>query len=105
VRYLLLYYGGGMPETPAAQARVMKQWDKWFTKLGPAIVDGGNPFSGAVNKIKPDGMVAKGPVGSRASGYSIVEAPSLEAATKMAKGCPVIRGGASIAVYETFNVM
>lgn len=94
-----------MPETPAAQARVMKQWTTWFTKLGSAIVDPGNPFSGAVNKVKADGTVAKGAVGSRASGYSIIDAPSIEAATKMAKGCPVIRSGAQIAVYETFNVM
>jgi len=105
VKYLLVYYGGSMPETPAAQARVMKQWTTWFTKLGAAVVDGGNPFSGAVSKVKPDGTVAKGPVGQRATGYSILEAPSLEAATKMAKGCPVIKGGAQIAVYETFNVM
>jgi hypothetical protein len=104
VKYLLVYYGGGMPETPAAQARVMKQWTSWFTKLGPAMVDPGNPFS-QVNKIKPDGTVAKGPVGSRASGYSVIEAESLDKATKMAKGCPVIKGGASISVYETFNVM
>ena len=105
VRYLLVYYGGGMPETPAQQARVMKQWTTWFTRLGPAIVDPGNPFSGSVNKIKPDGTVAKGPVGQRASGYSIIEAPSLAAATKLAKGCPVIKSGAQVAVYETFNVM
>src|SRR5205823_11411963 len=44
----------------------------------------GNPFSGKVNKLKPDGEVAKGPVGQRASGYSIIDAPSLEAATKLA---------------------
>jgi hypothetical protein len=105
VKYLLVYYGGALPETPAAQARIMKQWTAWFSKLGPAVVDPGNPFSGAVNKVKPDGTVAKGPVGQRASGYSIVEAPSLEAATKMAKTCPVIKSGAQIAVYETFNVM
>jgi hypothetical protein len=105
VRYLLVYYGGGMPETPAQQARVMKQWTTWFNKLGSAIVDPGNPFSGSVNKIKQDGTVAKGPVGHRASGYSIIEAPSLAAATKLAKSCPVIKSGAQVAVYETFNVM
>ena len=33
-----------MPETPAQQARVMKQWTAWFSKLGPAIVDPGNPW-------------------------------------------------------------
>src|SRR5207247_6831414 len=83
VRYLLIYYGGSMPETPAQQARVMKQWTAWFSKLGPAIVDPGNPFSGKVNKIKADGMVAKGAVGQRASGYSISEAPSLDVATEV----------------------
>ena len=105
MRYLLIYYGGRMPATPGEQARVMKQWTTWYAKLGPAIVDPGNPFSGAVNKIDADGEVAKGPVGRRATGYSIIEAPSLAAATKMARGCPVVKGGAQVAVYETFNVM
>jgi hypothetical protein len=105
VKYVLVYYGGGMPEGAAAQARVLKQWETWYGKLGPAVVDGGNPMSGAVNKIRTDGSVAKGPIGKRASGYSIIEAPSLDRATKMAKGCPILRGGGEIAVYETFNAM
>ena len=105
MKYLLVYYGGGMPETPAAQARVLKQWEKWFAKVGPGMVDGGNPFSGAVNKIRADGTVAKGAIGKRASGYSIIEAASLDKATKTAKGCPIIRSGGEIAVYETFNAM
>jgi len=105
VKYLLVYYGGGMPETPAAQARVLMQWEKWFAKLGPAMVDGGNPFSGAVNKIRADGSVGKGAIGKRANGYSIIEAASLDKATKAAKGCPIIKSGGEIAVYETFNAM
>ncbi|HKW59523.1 MAG TPA: hypothetical protein VJR46_07190 [Candidatus Dormibacteraeota bacterium] len=105
MRYLLIYYGGRMPATPAEQARVMKQWTTWFAKLGPAIIDPGNPFSGAVNKIDAEGAVAKGPVGRRASGYSIIEAPSLARATKLARSCPVVKSGAQVAVYETFNVM
>lgn len=105
VKYVLFYYGGGMPEGAAAQARVMKQWASWYAKLGQSIVDGGHAFSGAVSKIKPGGTVAKGPIGQRASGYSIVQAPSLEAATKMAKGCPILRSGGQVAVYETFDAM
>jgi hypothetical protein len=58
-----------------------------------------------VNKVKPDGTVAKGPVGQRASGYSILEAGSLDKATKMAKGCPILKSDGQIAVYETFSVM
>ena len=105
MKYVLVYYGGGMPEGAAAQARVMKQWGVWFGKLGPAMVDGGNPMSGAVNKISADGTVKKGPIGKRATGYSIIEAPSLDKATKMAKGCPILKSGGDIAVYETFNAM
>ena len=105
MKYVLVYYGGGMPEGAAAQARVLKQWEKWFGKVGPAMVDGGNPMSGAVNKIRADGTVAKGPIGKRATGYSIIEAPSLAKATTMAKGCPILKSGGEIAVYETFNAM
>jgi hypothetical protein len=34
-----------------------------------------------------------------------LEADSLDAAVGLAKGCPVLQGGASISVYETFEVM
>jgi hypothetical protein len=102
---MLVYYGGGMPQGAAAQARALRQWEKWFAKVGPDMVDGGNPMSGAVNKIRANGSVAKGPIGKRATGYSIIEAPSLDKATKLAKGCPILKGGGEIAVYETFNAM
>jgi hypothetical protein len=37
--------------------------------------------------------------------YSIVSADPLDAAVDMAKGRPVLQGGATITVYETFAVM
>jgi hypothetical protein len=40
-----------------------------------------------------------------ASGYSIIAADSLDEAVAMARGCPVLQGGAKIVVLETFNVM
>jgi len=30
---------------------------------------------------------------------------SLDKATRFAKGCPIIKSGGEIAVYETFNAM
>ena len=39
------------------------------------------------------------------SGYSLLEAESLDAAVTIAKGCPVLLGGATIEVAETFDVM
>lgn len=49
--------------------------------------------------------MSDGAVGTPASGYSIIKADSLDAAVKMAQGCPVLQGGAKISVYETFAVM
>lgn len=91
-----------MPEGAFAQARVTKQWARWYAELGVDIVDGGHAFSGAVSKIKPGGL-AQGPIRQRASGYSIVEAPSLEPATKMAKGCPILRSGVQVVVLRNLR--
>lgn len=101
--YLLLYSGGSMPETEEEQAAVMTAWNDWMHSLGEGLKDGGNPFTPAAKTIDADGSVSDG-AGS-ASGYSIITSDSLDAAVEAAKGCPVLRGGASIAVYETFAVM
>jgi hypothetical protein len=102
-KYLLLYGGGRMPETDQERADVMKAWDAWFTKLGPAVADQGNPFTPSVKKIASSGSVSDAK--PAASGYSILEADSLDQATTLAKGCPVLHGGADITVFETFEVM
>jgi hypothetical protein len=82
---------------------VMKAWTNWMGDLGSALKDGGNPFTPAAKSISAEGAVSDMP--PAASGYSIISADSLDAAVEMAKGCPVLQGGAQIAVYETFAVM
>jgi hypothetical protein len=102
--YLLLYRGGSMPETEEDQATVMKAWTVWMEGLGTALKDGGNPFApGAAKTVAADGSVGDG--AAPASGYSILSANSLDEATELAKGCPVLEGGAEIQVYETISVM
>jgi hypothetical protein len=102
-KYLLLFDGGSMPEGEAAQAQVMKAWEAWFTELGSAVADPGNPFTPAAKKISSNGSV--GDAAASASGYSVIEADSLDQAAKLATGCPVLQGGANITVFETFEVM
>jgi hypothetical protein len=101
--YLLLYSGGSMPETEEEQAAVMQAWTDWFTTLGAAVKDGGNPTSGQAKTIASGGGVSDGGMG--VSGYSVITADSLDEAVEMAKGCPVLQGGASVEVHETFAVM
>jgi hypothetical protein len=103
--YLLLYRGGRMPETDAERDQVMKAWDEWFHALGGSLKDGGNPFTPNVKTIAADGAVSDGSGGPAPSGYSVITADSLDEAVTKAKGCPVTLGGASIMVFETFEVM
>jgi len=97
--YLLLYSGGGMAASEAEQKAIMAEWGQWFGSLGDALVDGGSPFQGA-KSISTGGHVSEGPVGSMASGYSVVKADSLEAALAIAQRCPVLKSGAQISVYD-----
>jgi hypothetical protein len=104
-KYLLLYGAGRMPESDEEMAQVMKAWDAWFAEVGhDAVADQGNPFTpGNAQRIAPDGSVGAAQV--NAGGYSIIEADSIDQATKLANGCPVRQGGADITVFETFEVM
>jgi hypothetical protein len=103
-KYLLVYHGGGMPEGQEAQEKVMAAWGAWFQNLGPALADGGNPI-GQTKTIGGGGAVSDGGGANPATGYSLIEANSLDAAVELAKGCPVLEGGATIEVAETFNAM
>ena len=100
--YVLVYHGGSMPESPEEGAKVMQAWNDWFGVIGSALVDGGNPAS-QTKTISADGSVrdeSNGP-----SGYSVIKADSIDAAVAIAKGCPVLAGGASVQVVETFEAM
>lgn len=103
--FLLLYTGGGMASSEAEQAAVMQAWGAWFGGLGAAVVDGGNPFTPQVKSISSEGIVSNTPVGTMATGYSILQAASLDAAVEMAKGCPVLHSGGQISVYEIHPTM
>ena len=101
--YVLVFKGGGMAETEAEQQAVLAAWGRWYGELGQAVVDGGNPF-GPSASVAADGTVSDGG-GSGLTGYTILQADGLAAATELARGCPVLSSGGSIEVYETFEVM
>ena len=80
----------------------MQEWGNWFGTLGEAITDPGNPF-GASSAVTADGSVrGSGKLG--ASGYTVITADSLDAATASAKGCPVLATGGAVDVYEALEM-
>jgi hypothetical protein len=101
--YVLVYSGGSTPDSEQEQAAVMAAWGAWLGGMGDAVLDAGNPF-GPSASIAHDGSVTDGG-SSHLTGYSILKADSLAAATTLSKDCPVFAGGGAIEVYETFEVM
>ena len=97
--YLFAYRGGaGMATTDQEREAAMAAWGAWFGQLGDAIVDPGNPFG-------PSASVGGNGSGSELSGYSVIKSDSLDAATKLVDGCPVLSSGGSVDVYETIPAM
>jgi len=100
-KYLLVYYGGKMETDPKMVEKSMAIWMKWFADLGKAVVDGGAPS-------QPGKIVGEGGVKSAGAkpvtGYSILQAKSLDAAIALAKSCPVIANGGQVAVYPLMSM-
>ncbi len=89
-KFLLLHYGFEKP-TP----EIMKAWETWFESIVDWTVDnggfsGGREISASGTKDLPWGMES-------ITGYTIIEAESLDEAEKIAQDNPYI---ASIRVYE-----
>ena len=103
-KYVLGYHGGSAPSSKEEGDRVMAAWGAWIGSLGKALVDPGNPTSSA-KTIAPGGKITDGGGSNPITGYSILEAPSLDAAVTMVKGCPQLTSGGSIEVAEIMPVM
>jgi hypothetical protein len=105
-KYLFVYHNpsaGAPPPSADERKRVMDAWGAWFGSLGSAVIDGGNPV-GKSSTVKADGSLAAGGGSNPASGYSLIEASSLEDAHKKAKGCPLLKAGGSIEIAQALDM-
>ncbi len=90
-QYLFVYHGGHTPQDPAEIEATMAAWGAWFQDMGPALKIPGNPV-GQSYTVGHDGVTDNG--GSNpASGFTVIMADTIDAATEMAKGCPMVKNG------------
>lgn len=102
-KYLFVFHGATIPEGREAQERAMDLWGKWYAGMGAAVVDGGNPV-GKSTTVLSDGSVVPDGGANPASGYTIVQADSLDKVIAMAKACPIREGGGSIEVAPLIDM-
>jgi len=102
-KFVLLYMSPVSAEdqmqkaNPEEGKKGMEMWMQWFQKAGSAVVDHGSPLGMGTNVTKSGSSAAM----SHVSGYSIVQAESMDEAKKMLENHPhFMMDGASIEVLE-----
>lgn len=102
-KFILLYKGPATPQadiSPEGGAQIMQAWEAWMGKVSASLVDAGAPFTGTSTAVVADGTTRSA---SDLTGYSIVEAPDLNAAQALVGGNPFLEDGSAnfaVEVYE-----
>jgi hypothetical protein len=68
-------------------------WGTWFRELGPAVTDMGS-------RVGATKLLGSSAGANALSGYVLVDATDLTAATALAEGCPGLSYGGSVEVGE-----
>ena len=101
-QYMMTYLGGDHPSTPEEGQRHFARYMEWLSALGEAAVSPMNPL-GNTRCLHPDGTVSDGS-SCAMSGYTILEAESMDAALEMARSCPFLEIGGSLEVAEMMQM-
>lgn len=101
-KFVFAYHGGKAPESPEEGQKVMAAWNAWYQSMGSAVVDGGGP-AGPSRTVTAGGVADDGGA-NPLSGLTQVEAADLDAAVKMAQGCPILSDGGSVEVAEVLQM-
>jgi hypothetical protein len=101
-QYVLIYLGGNQPATPEEGQQHFARYMDWLASLGDSAVSPANPLANT-HTVNPDGVVSSGGTTSM-SGFTIIEAASMDAALAMAKSCPFLEIGGSLEVSELMQM-
>lgn len=101
-KYLIVYLGGNPPNSPEEGKKHFEAYKNWLKSLGEALISPANPLKNT-HTIDPDRQVTPG---SRMamSGYTIIEADSIEEAIKISKSCPFLDIGGTLEISELIEM-
>ncbi|MCH8348334.1 MAG: hypothetical protein IH901_07585 [Proteobacteria bacterium] len=101
-QFIFAYHGGRKPESPEEGKEMMAKWHTWVGGLGDAVINPGTPL-GMSKTVSANGVADDGGP-NPLSGFSVIEAETMEAALEMAKGCPTLEIGGTIEVAEMMSM-
>lgn len=101
-QFLITYIGNYHPSTPAEGKEHFGKYMAWLKGLGSKAISPANPLKDT-QTIQPDGTVVGGST-STMSGYTIIEADSIDEAIEIAQSCPFLEVGGSLEVSELMKM-
>lgn len=101
-KFIISYLGGNIPSNPEESAKHLTNYKEWLSSLGDSIISAANPLKDT-HTINPDGSVTDGST-TAMSGFTIIEAGSIETAIEMVKTCPFLELGGSLEVSELMQM-
>jgi hypothetical protein len=103
-RYVLIYSGEQTAESREEQDKILDDWVAWYDKMGDAIAEGGDPFGAAKHIPSLGAPAVDGPGGMPASGYTVIEASSLDAAADACADHPHLTYGGRVHIFEAIDL-
>lgn len=101
-QYIITYLGGNPPATPEEGKNHFAKYKQWLASMGDAAVSPANPLKNT-RTVNPDGSVSDQGTTSM-SGFTVIEAESMDAALDIAKACPFLEIGGSLEVSELMQM-
>jgi hypothetical protein len=101
-QYLITYLGGNRPSSPEEGKQHMSKYRAWLSSLGDSAVSPANPLKNT-STVNADGSVTSGGK-TTMSGFTIIQANSMESALATAKSCPFLEIGGSLEVSELMQM-
>lgn len=101
-QYMLTYLGGEQPKSPEEGQAHFAKYKQWLASLGEAAVSPANPIKDTCT-VHSDGSVSQGGI-STMSGFTVVNADSMDGALAMAKTCPFLEIGGQLEVSELISM-
>ncbi len=88
-KYVFVYHGGTLPRSTHELEAVKAQWSAWFDSMGTDVLDPGDPVGLNPSNLDLTDLNQVG--GDPLSGFSLIEARSLNDAIEKAQSCPILK--------------
>jgi len=101
-QFVIVYLGGNQPSNPEEGKKHFAKYMEWMTSLGDSVVSPMNPLKDTC-VIAPNGSITEGST-TAMSGFTIIEADSMELALSVTKTCPFLEIGGTLEVSELMRM-